>query len=420
MALTPACDLFILVGEASGDAYGAAILQALRTRHPDLVCAAMGGERLAAAGAEIEQPIDGLAVMGLGPVLARLPEFIRLSLRLQRVVRARRPKVVLTIDYPGFNLRLVRQLADLRRAGTRFIHVVAPQVWAWKPRRSKAIARSVDRLLCFFPFEPPLFNRFQERYDFHADFVGHPLVDLVTGDASDQPLALEIDPQAKLLLLAPGSRPREIAALLPVFHKAAELALPHLGERVQPVVSRCSELPLELYRRHTHFPLVDGGYRALCRAAHGGLIASGTATLEAALCGLPHVIGYHTDRLTAAVARRVLLTKHVGLPNIVADRRLIPEVLQDQLTPERLAQHLIKLWSGRGRADMLAGLAEVRTRLGAGGAVARMAQAVADELFAGRRRDTSLFPPGSVARSRTEANDNPEALRFAPPSTPRR
>jgi lipid-A-disaccharide synthase len=420
MALTPACDLFVLVGEASGDAYGAAILQALRERHPDLVCAAMGGERLAAAGAEIEQSIDGLAVMGLGPVLARLPEFIRLGLRLQRVVRSRRPKVVLTIDYPGFNLRLVRKLADLRQAGTRFVHVVAPQVWAWKPRRSKAVSRSVDRLLCFFPFEPPLFNRFHERFGIQADFVGHPLVDLVNQDHSGPALAADAYHGKQLLLIAPGSRPREVAALLPVFHKAAELVLPHLGPQVQPIVSRCPDLPLDLYRRHTHFPLVDGGYRALCRAAHGGLIASGTATLEAALCGLPHVIGYHTDRLTAAVARQVVLTRHVGLPNIVADRRFIPEVLQDQLVPERLAQHLLRLWSGSGRTTMLAGLSEVRSKLGSGGAVARMAQAVADELFAGRRRDTSMFAPGSVARSRTEAHDGAEQLSTHVDSLPRR
>ena len=155
MPLAHTCDLFVIAGEPSGDAYAAEVVRRLRARYSDLTCAAMGGPALQEAGAEIEQDIEGLAVMGLGPVLARLPSFVQLGLRMAHVIRSRRPKVVLTVDYPGFNLRLVRRLADMRRAGTRFVHLVAPQVWAWKPRRAKAIAHSVDRLLCFFPFEPP-------------------------------------------------------------------------------------------------------------------------------------------------------------------------------------------------------------------------------------------------------------------------
>ena len=395
MSIAPSCDLVVLTGEPSGDAYGAAILEALRATHPDLVCAAMGGEHLRAAGAEIEQTIDGLAVMGLGPVLARLPEFIRLGLRLERMIRSRRPKVILTIDYPGLNLRLLRKLKDLRRDGTRFVHLVAPQVWAWKPRRAKSVASTVDHLLCFFPFEPPLFNRFSDRFPaFKAEFVGHPLVDLVQqvdtssldreqGWAADDPL----------LLLAPGSRLREVGKLVSNFHQAAELALPTLerlsGRTVRVAVARVPELPLELYRKATHYPLIEGSYRALCARARCGLIASGTATLEAALAGLPHVIAYRTDRLTAAVARRVLLTEHVGLPNIVADARILPEVLQDQLTPPRLAQHLMQQWAdGAVRKTVTDGLALTRERLGAGGAIGRIAHALDLELARGARRQT--------------------------------
>ena len=395
MPIAPSCDLVVLTGEPSGDAYGAAILEALRASHPDLVCAAMGGEHLRAAGAEIEQTIDGLAVMGLGPVLARLPEFIRLGLRLERMIRSRRPKVIMTIDYPGLNLRLLRKLKDLRRDGTRFVHLVAPQVWAWKPRRAKAVANTVDHLLCFFPFEPPLFNRFSDRFPaFKAEFVGHPLVDLVQqvdtssldreqGWAADDPL----------LLLAPGSRLLEVGKLLSNFHQAAELALPTLerlsGRTVRVAVARVPELPLEVYRKATHYPLIEGSYRALCARARCGLIASGTATLEAALAGLPHVIAYRTDRLTAAVARRVLLTEHVGLPNIVADARILPEVLQDQLTPPRLAQHLMQQWAdGAVRKTVTDGLALTRERLGAGGAIGRIAHAIDLELARGVRRQT--------------------------------
>lgn len=395
MLIAPSCDLVVLTGEPSGDAYGAAILEALHKSHPDLVCAAMGGEHLRAAGAEIEQTIDGLAVMGLGPVLARLPEFIRLGLRLERMIRLRRPKVILTIDYPGLNLRLLRKLKDLRRDGTRFVHLVAPQVWAWKPRRAKAVASTVDHLLCFFPFEPPLFNRFSDRFPaFKAEFVGHPLVDLVQlVDTSSLDREQGWAPDDPLLLLAPGSRLREVGKLLSIFHQAAELALPTLerlsGRTVRVAVARVPELPLEVYRKATHYPLIEGSYRALCARARCGLIASGTATLEAALAGLPHVIAYRTDRLTAAVARRVLLTEHVGLPNIVANARILPEVLQDQLTPPRLAQHLMQQWAdGTMRKSVTDGLALTRERLGAGGAIGRIAQAIDLELARGVRRQT--------------------------------
>ena len=408
MPLAPTCDLFCVVGEPSGDAYAGAILAALKAQRPDLVCGAMGGPHLREAGAEIEHGIDGLAVMGLGPVLKRLPEFIRLGVHLAEVIRARRPKVVLTVDYPGFNLRLLRRLAPLRAQGTRFVHVVAPQVWAWKPRRSKSIAATVDRLLCFFPFEPPLFNRFADRLPCRATFVGHPLVDLVQGpwDTTGLDAELGLVPEDPVLLLAPGSRAREVATLLPVYEAAARLVLPRLsaisGRPVRAIVSKVPDLPEEAYRAHTDRPLVEGRWRTVLARSHAALVASGTATLEAALVGTPHLIAYRMDRFTAAIARRVLLTRHVGLPNLVADARIVPEVLQDQLTPERLAAHLLRLWDGPARTTCLAELAATRARLGAGGAIARMAGIVGDELDAGRRGRTADFSPGAAGRTSTE------------------
>jgi lipid-A-disaccharide synthase len=392
MPLSPTSDLFVIAGEASGDAYGGAIVAELRRRHPDLVCAAMGGPELKRAGAEVEQDIEGLAVMGLFPVLARLPQFVRLGLHVAALVRARKPKVVLTIDYPGFNLRLARRLADLRRSGTRFVHLVAPQVWAWRPRRAKPIARSVDRLLCFFPFEPPLFSRFGCR----SDFIGHPLLDLIPAKPETTAIEreLNLEPGRKLLLLAPGSREREVATLLPIYQRAAEA----LERRVGPLtvaVSKVPDLPMDLYRRATHYRLVEGRYRELCARAHVALVASGTATLEAGIIGLPHVIAYRMDRLTAAIARQVIRTEHVGLPNLVLGERVCPEVLQDQLTSERLVAHLERLWDGEPRAQCLAALAALRERLGAGGAIARIGKALDEELALGQRRVTRNFSTAS-------------------------
>ena len=393
VGLAPDCDCFVLVGEPSGDAYGGAIVERLRRRLPGITVAAMGGPELRAAGAEIEEGIDGLAVMGFLPVLRRLPSFIALGKRVAGVIRARRPRVVLTIDYPGFNFRLLRRLAGLRAEGTRFVHLVAPQVWAWRPRRAKRYAGLVDRLLCFFPFEPPLFSR----HGAHADFVGHPLVDLVDAAAGNGLTALReelgLRGEDRLLLLAPGSREREVRELLPVMDAAVALARPALerrGPRVQVAVSKARDLPHALYREYTDLPVVDGGYRGLCRLAHAAVIASGTATLEAALLGLPHAIVYRGDPVSARLIRHLIRTRHVGLPNIVHGHRVCPEVLQDELEPTRLAAHLVRLWSGPGREERLEHLRRTRAVLGGGGAMDRIAGILVEELDHGRRRASTF------------------------------
>jgi lipid-A-disaccharide synthase len=395
MPLAPLCDVFVCAGEASGDAYGAAVVRALRGRRPEAVVAAMGGPHLAGAGVDIEQDIDGLAVMGLWPVLARLPTFVRVLSHVERTIRARRPRVLLLIDYPGFNLRLARRLADLRAKGMRIVHVVAPQVWAWRPRRAKRIAQSVDALLCFFPFEPPLFTRFGCR----AIHVGHPLLDLVPEhiptDSLDRDFGLT---GQEVLLVAPGSREREVRSLLPIMVRAAQATAARLPSRPTVLVSRVPDLPLELYRSVTDLPLVEGRWRELCARSHVGCLASGTATLEAGLIGLPHAICYRMDPLSAMIARQVLLTEHVGLPNLVSGRRVCPELLQEQFTVPRLTAHLLRLWDGPRRRDCRLGLAGLRHHLGGGGALERIAGVVDDELTASHRRFTHATAADSSAR----------------------
>ncbi len=398
MALAPLCDLFVCAGEPSGDAYGAAVVRAVRQRREDLVVAAMGGPHLAGAGADIEQDNDGLAVMGLWPVLARLPTFIRTLAHVERTVRARRPRVLLTIDYPGFNLRLARRLTDLRAAGMRIVHVVAPQVWAWRPRRAKSIAHSIDRLLCFFPFEPALFARF----GCQAEHVGHPLLDLVPESIPTEPLDRDLGLAGReVLLVAPGSREREVRSLLPVMERAAKALADRLPQRPAILVSRVPDLPLELYRSATELPLVEGRWRELCARARVGCLASGTATLEAGLIGLPQAICYRMDTLSATLARHLILTDHVGLPNLICGRRVCPELLQEQFTAPRLTAHLQRLWDGPRRRDCRAGLAELRGRLGGGGALGRIADVVAEELLTAKRRFTHATASDSSARLET-------------------
>jgi lipid-A-disaccharide synthase len=393
MTLGLTCDLFVLAGEPSGDAYAAAVVEHLKAANPELVCAAMGGPALKAAGAEIEQDMEGLAVMGFWPVLARLPEFLALGRRMRALIRARKPKVVLTVDYPGFNLRLARSLADMRAQGTRFVHLVAPQVWAWRPRRAKTIARSVDRILCLFPFEPELFRRHQG----HADFVGHPLCDLIpkTIDAAGVSDELKLAPDERLLLIAPGSRRKEIEGLLRLFSQCAEAAAPRLGG-IKVAIAKTPEIEREFYRRFSDYPLVEGRYRELCARAHVGLVASGTATLEAAIIGLPHVIAYRTDPASAALVRNLLCIDHVGLPNIIHKERVCPEVMQKELTVPRLVAHITALWSGEKREACRSRLATTRALLGDGGAMANIAKILTDEMSRSRR-------DGAESSKRTEA-----------------
>ena len=401
MALAPLCDLFVSAGEPSGDAYGAAVVRALRQRRSgpaELVVAAMGGQHLAGAGADIEQDIDGMAVMGLWPVIARLPSLLRSLAHVERTIRARRPRVLLTIDYPGFNLRLARRLADLRANGMRIVHVVAPQVWAWRPRRAKRIAHSVDRLLCFFPFEPPLFSRF----GCHAEHVGHPLLDLVPESIPTEALDRDLGLAGReVILVAPGSREREVRSLLPVMVQAAKAVADRLPTRPVILVSRVPDLPLELYAPATDLTLVEGRWRELCARARVGCLASGTATLEAGLIGLPHAICYRMDPLSALITRHVILTDHVGLPNLICNRRVCPELLQEQLTVPRLTAHLLRLWDGPRRTACRAGLDELRPRLGGGGALARIAGAVDEELGLSKRRFTHATASDSNARLET-------------------
>jgi lipid-A-disaccharide synthase len=362
------CDLYVLAGERSGDTYAAAVVAGLRARHAGLRCAGIGLDGMRQAGVSLDADMTGLALMGFLPVLARLGRFRRLLRDTEAAIRARRPRVVLTVDYPGFNLRLLHRLQDLRAHGTRFVHLVAPQVWAWKPRRAKAVARDVDRLLCFFPFEPPLF----QRHGGDARCIGHPLVDLAAG-ASEQ------EQRRPLLLLAPGSRRKEIEGLLPVFLHAVSLVRaihPDLECRIAGVRS----VPVETYAAARDIDIVFDRYQELCREARVALVASGTATLEAGLLGCPHALAYPVSPLTRALARRLVLTQHIGLINIVWDRRVTREFVGRSCRAEALAAEILRLWQGPWRQRQEAILAATPARLGGPGALLRAVEEVAQIL----------------------------------------
>lgn len=361
--------ILLVAGEPSGDAYASALAKTLWGQDPTCEISGIGGGRLRAAGVSTLVDVEGKAVMGLLPVLARLPSLMRLLKTAVEEATEYAPQIVVTIDYPGFNLRFIDRLRK-RLPSCRFVHVVAPQVWAWKPGRAKKIAHRVDVLCCFFPFEPPYFTR----HGGDARFVGHPMLDLIQADACQDGTRKD-----DLLLLAPGSRAKELEYLLPIMDQAAKQVEEILKKRGIPIhcaIARCPELPEELYRRHSNFPFFPGSYRQACRSAHLACITSGTATLEAALLGLPHVLCYATDSLTYRLARYLIRCPYIGLPNLVAGQEIVPELIQSGLTPQRLTSELIKRWDGSERVKMQGNLSELAKKLGGGGALQHMAQVI--------------------------------------------
>ncbi|EHM03344.1 lipid-A-disaccharide synthase [Acetobacteraceae bacterium AT-5844] len=335
--------VYLVAGEASGDLLGARLIAALRAARPDLTFAGVGGDRMAEQGFSSLFPMRELAVMGLAEVL---PNIRRLSRRLDETVAdimARRPAVVVTIDSPGFGLRVA---ARVRPKGFRILHYVAPQVWAWRPGRVKRIAKEVDRILALLPFEAPFF----EKAGIPVDFVGHSILESGAdkGDAVRFRALHGIAPDERVVLVMPGSRRSEVGRLLPTFGAALKLAAARVP-KLRPVVPLAGpvEETVRAAAADWHPPPIlvrdiSEKYDAFA-AAEVGLIKSGTSSLEVALAGVPMVVGYRVNPLTAAIVRRLIKVEHVSIVNLLAKRSIIPELLQQDCTPEKLSAELVRL-----------------------------------------------------------------------------
>jgi lipid-A-disaccharide synthase len=384
----------IVAGETSGDALAAALIRAVRARRPDVRFAGIAGPRMQAEGCEAWVPMEKLAVRGFAEVLAHLPELLRIRRMLKRRLLAARVPLFVGVDAPDFNLGLE---AKLKARGVRTIHFVSPSVWAWRGERVKSIARAVDRMLALFPFEPPLYAA----AGVAVDFVGHPMAAEAATPATRREVRerFRIGPATPVFALLPGSRLSEIDMHAgTVLGTAARIheARPD-AQFLVPLVTRATRDRFDEVR-HRHglgalpMTLLYGHADDALRAADVALVASGTATLEAALARCPHVVFYKVTRLTAWIVRRKLSIPYVGLPNVLAGRFVVPEFLQDDATPVNLAQALVNLFDDtvvRRRLDALfAGLAQ--TLRADTGALA--AEAVAAEL-----RAAGVGEPGVAA-----------------------
>lgn len=365
--------VYVLSGELSGDAHGAGMIRALKAARPGLAVAGAGGPAMrAAGGAAVRDWAEEAAVVGVWEVLKRYGWFKRRFGEMLEEVRAMRPQVLVLIDYPGYNLRFA---AAVRREmpGIRLVYYISPQVWAWHKGRIPRMAGLLDEMLCLFPFEKPIF----ERAGLRTTFVGHPLVDeleeeRITGTREDH-----------LVGLFPGSREREVARLFPVMLEMAKTlragrpglrfeapaASPRLAETMRAMVS--GKMMEKVVR------VTDGGSHSLMQRATCAVIASGTATLEAAYYGLPYCLVYKVAWPTFWLGRMLIKLESIGLVNILAGERVVEEYLQSEVAPGRLARALGKFLSEPGtREEVRRKLLDTAAKLGGLGTHQRVAEAV--------------------------------------------
>jgi len=377
--------ILVLAGEPSGDAHAGAVMRAVRARHPGVEWYGIGGPSMKREGADLVAELDRLAVMGFAEVLPRIPYFWRLKRRLEKVLEERRPDMVLLVDYPGFNMKMA---ATAQERGVPVVYYVAPQVWAWKEARAAELARTTSRVATILPFEAPLLAA----HEVNASYVGHPLLDR-TDDVTSREDFCErwgLDSSRPLLALLPGSRDQEISRHLRPFTDVARRVVQERPD-VLPVFSKAPWLSAMPFH-DTGFAVVEDT-RALLRHASAALVKSGTSTLEAALEGIPFAVAYRTSPLTAQIARRVMKVEYIALPNLIAEREVVPEFVQEEMTVDRVAPVLLDLLdlASERRHRQLTDLDEVRDRLGEGGA----AEAVADLIDEVLRESASQ---GIVAR----------------------
>ena len=365
--------LLVSCGEASGDLYAGALTRELLALAPEVRVAGLGGPQFSAAGGHLVDDFRELAVTGLTEAAAKIPRSIRALGRLVDFAKADRPDVAVMIDFPDFNFRLARRL---RRLSVPIIYYVSPQVWAWRPGRLRAIRALADRVLVIFPFEEPLYRA----AGVPVEFVGHPLVDLVKPSRPRDGFlpAHGLVASAPTVAILPGSRANEVRHILPDLVTATGL----IRERVagaQFVIARAPGLDDRLFEpaRGVPIALVEGDTDAVIASSDVVLTASGTATVQTALHDVPMVIVYRLSTWTYRIGRPLVKLDTFGMVNLIAGEKIVPELIQDDFTPQAVADEAVSMLTDRERIEMVREkYARVRQRLGGPGASRRAAEAV--------------------------------------------
>lgn len=346
--------IFIIAGEASGDVLGFRLMQALRAQNPALSFAGIGGARMAEAGLTSLFPMQELALMGLAEIL---PNVLHLKKRLAQTIeaiRTQKPDLLLTIDSPGFTLRVLKAIAADGAGGPKRVHYVAPQVWAWRQERVKHFPGLWDELLCLLPFEPGFFAP----HELHPVFTGHPVLESGAdkGDEARFRATHGLPPDAVPLVLMPGSRSTETKRLLPVFKQTLALLQPQIPGLV-PVVAAAAGIAGAVTAHVADWPVkpiivhsVMERYDAFA-AAKAALTKSGTSTLELAMAGVPMAVTYRVNPLSAAIGRRLIKVPYVAMINLLAGKALVPELLQEDCRAQTLSQTILALLRDPAQAE---------------------------------------------------------------------
>lgn len=376
-------EIMIVAGEASGDMHGANLVLAMRQRNAHLHFCGMGGSSLAQAGVTLLYDAAKLAVVGVVEVLGHLRDILRARRALVNRLRSHRPALLILIDYPDFNLLLAKKAKQL---GIPVFYYISPQVWAWRSGRVRTIKRLIDRMAVILPFE----QAFYARHGMHVDFVGHPLVESVRPGCTPEQFKAQygIDPKRPVIGLLPGSRRKEVAALLPDLLAAAKLIAASHPQAIfllpqAPTISRSlldqhglaqGQQQLKHLEQLDIRVITDDRY-SMMAACDAAVAASGTVILELTILGIPTVAVYRTSPHTYWLGRLLIRNlRYFTLVNLIGEAAILPELLQNALTPARLAQEVnILIGDAQARTEMLAGMAEVRQRLGGTGAADRAA-----------------------------------------------
>jgi lipid-A-disaccharide synthase len=369
----PAPQILLSAGEASGDMYAARLATALEARTHATIFG-MGGDQMHAAGVDVITPYSEVSVLGITEILSHLPQLVRAMRKLVNAARERKPELAILTDFPGFHLRLARKLKPL---GVRNVYYVCPQFWAWRPWRVRIVRRRFALALCIFPFEEKFFGD----AGVPVKFIGHPLVGKVAPSKTRERFFAQhgLDTALPLVTILPGSRSSELTRHLSLLREACVKI--HSAMPVQFVVAAAPGRAASLERvwpGNLQVTVVEGQtYDALAHAS-ASVVSSGTATVEAALLDAPMVVVYRVTPLTALLAKPLVRTKHFSMVNLIAGREVVPELIQKDFTPDRVAEQMLRLLrEPTAAATMRANLAEVRRRLGPPGAVERAADAIA-------------------------------------------
>ena len=359
-------NVFILSGEASGDLHAANLVHAWKKNSSNFVFQAWGGDRLSAEGVELKKHIRDLAFMGFAEVLRNLPTILRNFKLCKQQITDFQTDVLLLVDYPGFNLRMAKWA---KSKGIKVVYYISPTVWAWKEKRIYQIRRDVDRMYAILPFEPD----FYQKFNMEAHYFGHPLLDEVERFRKSEETKLDLNSDKPILALLPGSRKQELKKKLPLMLKAAEAF--HATDQI--VIAGAPNLPASFYQEFKlgkNVSLVQNQTYQLLSQSNIALVTSGTATLETALFRVPQVVCYKSSALSYSIAKALVKIKFISLVNLIMDKEIVRELIQQECNAELMISELSKITDGKqGRVEMLASYDELISLLGQSGCSDKMA-----------------------------------------------